>query len=109
MALISEKDSDRGDRIADLMARRGWTDISLSEEIGCERQTVWRWRAGLPISGRYFGKLVEALGTTREYLVSGPASEVEERREAEAKAQADALRAESIGDDELGLGEASGS
>lgn len=71
---ITEEDPDRGERIADLMARGGWSDQSLAEELGCDRSAPWRWRQGKPISARHVGPLVDALATTREWVVAGPAT-----------------------------------
>ena len=71
IARVTEENEARGERIVALMERRGWTDISLAKEIGCNRSTVWHWRTGAPISGRYVGPLVEALGSTRDWIVSG--------------------------------------
>lgn len=77
MGRVTQKDPARGERITDLMNRRGWTDISLGEEVGVDRGTIWRWRNGKPIGGRHVGPLTEALETTREWIVSGPTADAE--------------------------------
>lgn len=74
MTRIHEQDEDRGDRIADLMNRGGWGNKALADEIGCERTAPWRWKKGLPIEARFVGPLAAALGTTRGWIVSGPAA-----------------------------------
>lgn len=111
---ISEVDPERGDRITDLMNQAGWTAMSLAERIGCDRGTPWRWQQGEPISGRYFGSLVEALETTRRWIVSGGgpalsadpgwAAEKAEEKMDEAKR----LREQGEEDDATGSAEAGG-
>jgi transcriptional regulator with XRE-family HTH domain len=111
-ATIKDEDSARGERITDLMNRAGWTDITLAARIGCDRGTPWRWRQGGPIAGRHIGPLVEALETTRRWIVSveGPASSDEPSiEEAEAASRGEALPGETRAQPEPGAGTETGS
>lgn len=107
---ISDEDFARGERIADLMRRAGWTDITLAERIGCDRGGPWRWQQGKPISGRHIGLLVEALETTRRWIVSGegPALSADPGWAEEKMDEAKKLREQEEGGEASGTGGAGG-
>lgn len=93
MARISERDVSRGERITDLMNGLGWSDISLADELGRDRTTVWRWKKGEPIEARYVGQLAGLLETSRGWIVSGPPeAEGDPEKAGEKLAEAKRLR-----------------
>lgn len=68
-----------GDRIRTLRESKGWTQEGLAAQLGARGakvsgNAVSQWERGETqnIKLRLFLALVEALGTTHEYLVHGP-------------------------------------
>lgn len=61
-----------GDRIQLLMLNRKISVIELSQLIGVNRKTIWRWKAGTtePLSSQV-GKLADIFGVTCDYLING--------------------------------------
>ena len=61
-----------GDRIQLLMLNQKISVIELSQLIGVNRKTIWRWKAGTtePLSSQV-GKLADIFGVTCDYLING--------------------------------------
>jgi transcriptional regulator with XRE-family HTH domain len=68
---IKEKDPRRGERIATLMERGGWSDSHLATVLDVRNDAPGRWKRGAAISSPNVGPLAQVLGVNREWLVTG--------------------------------------
>lgn len=89
MAKRIPEDRERGLRISELIEDGGWQVSHLAREIDADRSRIYDWMNGAAMNSASLTALAGALGTTREYLLTGegPIS-----REGEAGAAAAALQ-----------------
>lgn len=60
---------DLGDRIAERLEQKGWSQAELARRIDVSQQTVWKVVAGQSQSTRHLRAIAAELGTTQEYLL----------------------------------------
>lgn len=61
------------ERLSALLAKRGWSPAELARAAGVERWAVWLLLHGFDSWGNRLYRVAQALGTTSDYLLGGPA------------------------------------
>lgn len=58
-----------GERIEELLARKGWSQAELSRRIGVSQQSIWKLVSGNAQSSKHLHKIAQMLETTPAYLM----------------------------------------